>query len=122
MGIVRSLIATRECAVKFTQVTDKVSAQPCSASCTPRPHTNATPQLLQGQIRWKPDLGDGDDDAAGVRRMFAQWSKRFLATGDLMKRLDVGEGSYGREIEEDYDVAFACGRLQEVRILVDTDH
>jgi hypothetical protein len=47
-----------------------------------------------------------------VLRMFRQWSKRYLATGDLMKRLDVGEGTYGREIEEDYDVLFAFSALQ----------
>lgn len=68
--------------------------------------------LQDAQICWKPDLGDGDDDGPGVLRMFRQWAKRYLATGDLMKRLDVGEGTYGREIEEDYDVMFAFSELQ----------
>jgi hypothetical protein len=71
--------------------------------------------LENGAICWKPDLGAGDDDDIGVLRMFAQWSKRYLATGDLMKRLDVGEGSYGREIEEDYEVAHSMSELQSVR-------
>eukprot|EP00892_Ulva_mutabilis_P012050 jgi/Ulvmu1/9217/UM005_0317.1 len=78
-----------------------------------------TPPLLEVQmvlegarICWKPDLGDGDDEGPGVLRMFTLWAKRYLATGDLMKRLDVGEGTYGREIEEDYDVMFSFSKLQ----------
>ena len=71
--------------------------------------------LEKGQICWKPDLGDGNDDDIGVLRMLAQWSKRYLSTGDLMKRLDVGEGTYGREIEEDYDVLNSMSQLQQVR-------
>jgi len=31
-----------------------------------------------------------------------------------MKRLDVGEGNYGREIEEDHDVMCAMTRLQDL--------
>ena len=79
------------------------------------------PPLLEVQmllekchICWKPDLGNGDEDDIGVLRMFAQWSKRYLSTGDLMKRLDVGEGTYGREIEEDYDVMHSMSKLQQV--------
>lgn len=69
--------------------------------------------LQSNEICWRPDLDDGGDDEGGsVLHMFRQWSKRYLATGDLMKRLDVGEGTYGREIEEDYDVMFAFSALQ----------
>lgn len=68
--------------------------------------------LRDGAIRWAPDLGAGDSDGPGVQRMFAGWCKRYLATGDLMKRLDVGEGSYAREIEEDYGVLASVGALQ----------
>jgi dynein heavy chain, axonemal len=71
--------------------------------------------LDKGAICWRPDLGAGDNDDIGVLRMFAQWSKRYLDTGNLMKRLDVGEGSYGREIEEDYDVQHSMSELQQVR-------
>jgi hypothetical protein len=83
-----------------------------------------TPPLLEVQmvldkssIRWKPDLAEGDDNGIGVIRMFGGWSKRYLATGDVMRRLDVGEGSYRREIEEDYDVLHAVSQLQEAVLL-----
>ena len=84
-----------------------------------KPDTETPPlvevqMLLQSnEICWRPDLVDGANDEGGsVLHMFRQWSKRYLATGDLMKRLDVGEGTYGREIEEDYDVMFAFSALQ----------
>jgi dynein heavy chain, axonemal len=70
--------------------------------------------LESGSIAWKPNLGVGGEEV-GVLRMFAQWSKRYLDTGNLMKRLDVGEGSYGREIEEDYEVQHSMSELQHVR-------
>jgi dynein heavy chain, axonemal len=70
--------------------------------------------LKDGRIQWKPDLGLGDEDDIGVLRMFSQWSKRYMSTGDLMKRLDVGEGTYTIEIEEDYDVLNSIGQLQQV--------
>lgn len=69
--------------------------------------------LQSNEICWRPDLSDGGDgEGESVLHMFRQWSKRYLATGDLMKRLDVGEGTYGREIEEDYDVMYAFSTLQ----------
>lgn len=68
--------------------------------------------LEKNSICWKPALSDGSGGSDSVLKMFRQWSKRYLATGDLMKRLDVGEGTYGREIEEDYDVMFAFSALQ----------
>lgn len=78
-----------------------------------------TPPLLEVQmvlegarICWKPGLGNGGEEGPGVLRMFRQWAKKYLATGDLMKRLDVGEGTYGREIEEDYEVMFSFSELQ----------
>jgi dynein heavy chain, axonemal len=45
--------------------------------------------------------------------MLNEWAKRFVETGNLMRRLDVGEGSYSREIEEDYDVLHCVGQLQQ---------
>ncbi len=35
-----------------------------------------------------------------------------LQVGGLMKRLDTGEGSYGKELEEDYEVLDAMGQVR----------
>lgn len=40
----------------------------------------------------------------GVRDMVKKWLMHFCEIGGLMKRLDVGEGNYMKELEEDYDV------------------
>lgn len=40
----------------------------------------------------------------GVRDMVKRWLQHFCEIGNLMKRLDVGEGNYAKELEEDYDV------------------
>ena len=44
---------------------------------------NEVPPLLEVQmvlesnaIKWKPDLGKGDDDSIGVKTMFKQWLKK----------------------------------------------
>jgi hypothetical protein len=85
----------------------------CALQAPDKPESE-TPPLVEVQmlleskkICWKPALSGSQDGGGSVQHMFQQWSKRYLATGDLMKRLDVGEGTYGREIEEDYDVMFA---------------
>jgi dynein heavy chain, axonemal len=69
--------------------------------------------LESSQIQWRPDLGEGTDGDIGIVTMSHQWAKRFLETGNLMRRLDVGEGSYSREIEEDYDVLYCVSQLQQ---------
>jgi hypothetical protein len=96
----------------------------CALQAPDKPESE-TPPLVEVQmlleskkICWKPALSGSQDGGGSVQHMFQQWSKRYLATGDLMKRLDVGEGTYGREIEEDYDVMFAFSALQ-VRNLLD---
>lgn len=69
--------------------------------------------LEDNQIRWRPDLGEGVGDEVGVVSMAHQWARRFLETANLMRRLDVGEGSYRREIEEDYGVLECVGELHQ---------
>ena len=60
-------------------------------------------ELLAPDIVWKPELGEGGT-SKGVRDMIRKWLMSFLEVGQLMKRLDVGEGNYSKELEEDYDV------------------
>jgi len=47
----------------------------------------------------------------GVRDLVTKWLAGFLEVGSLVKRLDVGEGSYAIELEEDYRVYDALGQV-----------
>ncbi len=49
----------------------------------------------------------------GVRDMVKRWLMSFCEIGELMKRLDVGEGNYTKELEEDYDVYDAMNQVRE---------
>ena len=44
--------------------------------------------------------------------MIQRWLMSFLEVGGLMKRLDVGEGAYAKELEEDYGVYDAMGQVR----------
>eukprot|EP00955_Chlamydomonas_euryale_P098700 365162-Chlamydomonas_euryale.AAC.24 len=41
----------------------------------------------------------------------SQWLKSFCEIGNLMKRLDINEGNYMKELEEDYDVSDAMDEV-----------
>jgi hypothetical protein len=47
----------------------------------------------------------------GVRDMVKKWLMSFMEIGGLMKRLDIGEGAYTKELEEDYDVWDAMNQV-----------
>ena len=40
-----------------------------------------------------------------------KWLKSFIEIGQLLKRLDIGEGNYMKELEEDYDVYDALNQV-----------
>eukprot|EP00951_Prasinocladus_malaysianus_P003015 scaffold21499_cov40-Prasinocladus_malaysianus.AAC.1 len=69
-------------------------------------------ELVAPEIAWKPELACAGGD--GVRDMFNSWLKSFLDIGGLMKRLDIGEGDYSKELEEDYVVYDAMSEVQAV--------
>jgi hypothetical protein len=43
--------------------------------------------------------------------MVKKWLMSFMEIGGLMKRLDIGEGAYTKELEEDYDVWDAMNQV-----------
>ena len=47
----------------------------------------------------------------GARDLIIRWLAGFLGVGSLVKRLDVGEGSYGIELEEETAVYDALGQV-----------
>eukprot|EP00798_Chlamydomonas_sp_ICE-L_P004667 gene4667-14864_t len=55
-----------------------------------------------------------------VRDMIRDWLLKFIQIGTLMKRLDIGEGNYTKELEEDYDVYGAMGQVMEVSLQNET--
>ena len=69
-------------------------------------------ELVLPDIAWKPELGCSGGD--GVRDMFNSWLRKFLDIGGLMKRLDIGEGDYAKELEEDFRVYDAMSQVQAV--------
>ena len=68
-------------------------------------------ELETPDIVWKPEIGQ-DSGGGGVRDMFNSWIKGFLHIGTLMKRLDIGEGNYVLELEEDFAVLDAISAAQ----------
>ena len=48
-----------------------------------------------------------------MRDQFNSWVGSFQSVGTLMKRLDIGEGNYMMELEEDYNILNAVSTIQE---------
>ena len=70
-------------------------------------------ELVAPEIQWSPEVGPsaaGD----GVRDHFNGWVSGFQNIGTLMKRLDIGEGDYALELEEDFNVLDAVSEIQSV--------
>ncbi|PNW78281.1 hypothetical protein CHLRE_09g403800v5 [Chlamydomonas reinhardtii] len=72
-------------------------------------------ELVAPDIVWKPDLGEGGAKP-GLRDMIKKWLQSFLEIGQLMKRLDVGEGNYAKELEEDFEVYDALNQVMMVTL------
>ncbi|MEW5311809.1 MAG: hypothetical protein WDW38_003494 [Sanguina aurantia] len=72
-------------------------------------------ELVAPDIVWKPELGEGGS-AMGVRDMIRKWLMSFLEIGALMKRLDIGEGNYNKELEEDFDVYDSLNQVMAITL------
>jgi dynein heavy chain, axonemal len=51
-----------------------------------------------------------------VRDIVRRWLLSFTEIGVLMKRLDVGEGNYAKELAEDYEVQDALNQVMAVTL------
>lgn len=70
-------------------------------------------ELQAKTIAWVPEVGvspDGD----GVRDQFNSWVCNFVSIGTLVKRLDVSEGNYIKEMSEDYVVGNAVCEVMNI--------
>lgn len=72
-------------------------------------------ELVAPDIVWKPELGESPD-GKGVMDMVKRWLMSFCEIGNLMKRLDIGEGTYAKELEEDYDVFDAMNQVSGLEL------
>ncbi len=72
-------------------------------------------ELVANEIVWKPELTEGRVSTS-VRAMCRKWHKSFLELGQLMKRLDIGEGNYMKELEEDYDILNSMNQVMDVSL------
>ena len=70
-------------------------------------------ELLTPDIVFQPDIGERAG-GTGIRDIFNGWLKGMLDIGSLMKRLDIGEGNYLVELEEDFLVRDAMSQIQHV--------
>ena len=70
-------------------------------------------ELLTPDIVFQPDIGESAG-GTGIRDIFNSWLKGMLDIGSLMKRLDIGEGNYLVELEEDFLVRDAMSQIQHV--------
>ena len=75
-------------------------------------------ELLQGDPQFSPDIGLGAGEEMGVRDMVNDWISQFLKYNTVMSRLDIGEGSYLLEVEENYEIG---GAITEVIELVEAN-
>jgi dynein heavy chain len=72
-------------------------------------------ELVAPDIIWRPELTEGTGDV-GVRDMVQRWLKSFMEVGGLVKRLDTGEGSYAKELEEDYNVLHMVDQVMNITL------
>ena len=70
-------------------------------------------ELVAPTIEWQPDLGEASS-GDGVRDAFNSWIKGFLSVGTLMKRLDINDGNYAVELEEDFNVSDSISQIVTV--------
>ncbi|KAK3254170.1 Dynein beta chain, flagellar outer arm [Cymbomonas tetramitiformis] len=67
-------------------------------------------ELVAPEVVWVPDIGLATG-GTGIRDMFNGWVKSFVNIGNLVKRLDISEGNYTKEIDEDFEVSWHISRL-----------
>ena len=72
-------------------------------------------ELVAPDITWSPEVGEsGDARNPGTRDHFNGWVGGFTNVGTLMKRLDIGEGDYALELEEDFNILDGVSQIQSV--------
>ena len=71
------------------------------------------PTGQEARVIWVPDVST-NEEGSGVRDMLTEWLRRITEVTSLMKRLDIGEGTYATELEDDFFIFDEVNRLQEL--------
>ena len=97
-----------------SELTDAVDPAIVAANET-APLIEVSLELVAPDIRWSPEVGEsGDARNPGTRDYFNGWIGGFANVGTLMKRLDIGEGTYALELEEDFRILDGVSQIQSV--------
>jgi dynein heavy chain len=97
-----------------SELTDAVDPAIVAANET-APLIEVSLELVAPDIRWSPEVGEsGDARNPGTRDYFNGWIGGFTNVGTLMKRLDIGEGTYALELEEDFRILDGVSQIQSV--------
>ena len=102
-GLSKAVLAS--IAYLHEQVDDELMAQNETA-----PLLEIQLELVAPDILWQPEVSVSSA-GNGVRDIFCSWIKGFMHVGALMKRLDIADGSYLKELEENYVVADAVSQV-----------
>ena len=96
------------------ELTDAVDPTIVAANET-APLIEVSLELVAPDITWSPEVGEsGDARNPGTRDYFNGWIAGFTNVGTLMKRLDIGEGTYALELEEDFRILDGVSQIQSV--------
>jgi len=63
-----------------------------------------------------PGTPGADQSAPSIRKLFMSWIRRIVDFIELVKRLDVGEGSYAVELEDDHSIIDWVCRLKDASL------
>ena len=98
----------------MAELTEQVDPALVAANET-APLIEVSLELVAPDIRWSPEVGESGDSAhPGTRDYFNGWIGGFTAIGTLVKRLDIGEGTYALELEEDFRILDGVSQIQSV--------
>ena len=65
-------------------------------------------ELVAPEVVWVPEI------STSIRETYFGWIKGFFSIGNSMKRLDVGDGNYAKELEEDCRVMDAISQVTTI--------
>ena len=87
------------------------------AKHNPGPMLEIELDLVDGGVRYLPEVGFNEagrreHDKRGLRNIFRNWMDNFSSVGSIFKRIDLGEGHYLRELQDDLEVTWYYATIE----------